>query len=94
MNSEIYTITVFSDMLHLRCMGFFYNLDKAVFAVTHNDLDIFEDGYDYAVIEKFPEGLYPNGEVIGYYEFNEDKERYVPCDTPKGFDLISNFALG
>ena len=81
-------------MTHLRCMGFFFDLDSAIQAVSHNDFDIHEEEYDYAVIEKFPQGLYPNGQVVGYYKFDEDHGEYIPCDTPKGFDCISNFALG
>jgi hypothetical protein len=91
---EIYTVTVFSDMSHTRCVGFFYKLEDALSVLENNECDVYEYNNDYAVIEKFSQGLYPLGKLVNFFEYDEEKDGYVACEVPKGYERVINFAMG
>ena len=56
---------------HDRAPGYFRKLDEAFECISHNRGDIFEDGYyNYAVIERIGQGLYPTVDEIQWFFYD------------------------
>lgn len=64
----IYLVTLVKDefLRETRCPGYFNTLQDAELAIIHNDYDIHEESYQYAIIEELPEGLYQSCKQIWY----------------------------
>jgi len=79
-----------------RCWGWYRKLKDAIIAVVENHTDIHEDSYDYAVIEKVPEGVIPMSEDIKWFvwEGDPDKGKYVECPKPKWAEITCNWSIG
>ena len=93
-NKYIYMIKTFEkieinngllDLGDERTVGYYLNLDDAEISVTNNSLDIYENLYEYALIEKLEEGLYPKGLERYFYKYNKEKDTYDLIDEPKEF---------
>jgi hypothetical protein len=86
----MYFITAMEDLkdgrypIGARTFGFFDDLDNAKLIVENNISDINETIYDYVVIEKIRQGLYPDVLSRILYKFNYDKKQYeiVENDFP------------
>lgn len=95
MNKPIFTITTLRDLSPIasqRVVGFFYDLDQCKKVVENNDLDIHENFYKYAVVEKVHEGLYSTDGERYFYEWIEGK--YVSIDCPEEVSNVINFGIG
>ena len=65
----------YPDIGSSRTVGYYPHKEWAVEDLYLNNLDIHEDMYDYAVIEKIPMGLYPVAEETIYFKLlREEKE--------------------
>lgn len=97
----IYTISTIRSpgFSHIRCIGFFHELDVAIKAVENNDMDMNEDGYyHYALIEKVGPGFYN----LAYLTI-EDHEiwfkwhnirGYQRCEKPDHYKRTVCFGIG
>ena len=57
---------------HDRAPGYFRKLEEAFECISRNRGDIFEDGYyNYAVIERIGQGLYPQVQEIQWFYYNK-----------------------
>lgn len=87
MQKDIFIITTVSDFddIDVRCVGYFFSFNEARLSVINNSMDIAENGsYKYCVIERMPEGLYP--ETINNYKqfwFQFQDGKYVDIDDPQ-----------
>jgi hypothetical protein len=105
---HIYTVTVIqiSDMEMDRCVGWYPTFEEAEGAVLGNDGDIFENCYDYAVIEKVPSGTFASlfrSFEIGkkeasyevWYQAERDGELTVTrCNKPDELHNTIGFSMG
>jgi len=111
---EIYTITTLNiteeaerlDGINFkeyrdRCVGFFFSLNAAKLCVLNDYGDLNEAGYyNYLVIERLSEGLYPgcgrSDEEQSEWWFKRDYElnKWVPCLKPKSMMGVISFGIG
>lgn len=82
-----------------RTWGWFNSFKKAEDIVLKNQTDIFEYYYNYAVIEKVPEGVLQTNEQIQWYAvaYNKNYANEVivtKIDCPDMFKNIFNFSIG
>ena len=78
-----------------RSVGFYYSLRKAIKRVEENAGDIYEEGYyPYVVIERTPEGVYPDIRREYWFTWDKEKGKYCKSERPKVFDHIACFGLG
>lgn len=78
-----------------RTWGFYAERETAVQALHENWTDMWERCYDYAVIEKFEEGI--SHHVFGsnqWFEFDREREGYFEIDAPECVKHLGSFALG
>lgn len=81
----IYTITTFDCRRDQRTVGWFSKRQDAINVVKDNICDIWEFSYDWVVIEKIPESLYPIITKEWWYKWNHEEKRYLKCSKPKLF---------
>ncbi len=76
-----------------RTVGYYKKYDKALSAVVYNICDIFEDGYyQYALISKLSEGLYPTLTFKKYFKYTDG---YVEEITqPEIFNKNKPYIIG
>jgi hypothetical protein len=95
---EIFTITTLRKIMTdpNRCVGYYFDLDKAFQAVRENLGDIHEMGYyPYCVIESIKEGIYATERTEYWFEWNIDKDCYELLDEkPDKFHRIVCFGIG
>ena len=100
----IYTVTAFQRIRHSkvcdympdfgerRCMGWFSTKEEAENAVENNINDIYENFYEYAIIEKVDSGIkLPD---VERYLYKWENDKYKPIDIPIELNNISNFGIG
>src|SRR4030042_1413142 len=86
-------------ILDQRTVGWFPDLKTAKRCVEKNWGDIYENGeYPWAVIERFPAGLYPCGVGKGqrewwYYCWNR-LLGYEKTEKPEEYKRVFNYAMG
>jgi hypothetical protein len=68
---------------NIRTVGFYSKFEDAEYTVLNNVCDINELMYDYVVIERIDEGLYPYSEEAFLYNFNYDTRQYMPIPLDK-----------
>ena len=76
----------------LHTFGYFKSLQDAQHALAVNRYDMHETTYDYAVIERIPEGIHPDAQIIGWYQYNPQEKTFEPIAFFKQPDV--NFAFG
>lgn len=98
MDKPIYTITTIrmKEYIRNRCVGFYYDLNKAVAAVENNDGDIYECGYyPFCVIEDVREGIYNILRSEIWFEWNKEQNGYRKIkEKPKEFAQTVCFSIG
>lgn len=77
-----------------RCFGYYCDLNSATRSAESNNGDIHEYLYDYLVIERYEEGIYPLAEEIAWYKWDENTEAYIKIDKPELTNHLCNWALG
>ena len=92
----IYTITTMKENGRgTRTPGYFFSLENAQAYLEGNIGDLFEETYDYAVIEKVYPGIYAiEGRVEWWYKFNIEKDSYEGIDKPDKFHRMLCWGIG
>lgn len=80
---------------HSRTWGWYSNFEDAEKAVLENHTDIFEYSYEYAVIEKMPEGVCAVAEDSWWYKasYENDEIQIYKVQPPDGFENILNITF-
>lgn len=79
--------------LNNRSIGWFDSKEKAEYEVLTNGEMIEDSTYNYAVIEEYEEGLYPNLISSSFYKIN-DQHNYQPInkeELPPEFSACNHF---
>ncbi len=79
-----------ADYGESRVVGFYTNYADAQKVLDGNICNVHETHYEYACIERAEEGIYQSGRLMGWYQYDKDKDSYTPIDTPE-FD---RYAIG
>ena len=79
-----------------RCWGWYFDVKDAIEGIKENVTDIAEDGfYEYAVIEKVPEGIIPvRTTEVQWYHYDKKTEKYSECEKPNWSEHIINWSIG
>jgi hypothetical protein len=80
-------------ILSSRCWGYFSSKEECIKILHNNITDIHECYYNYAVIEKINEGLYPLPIEREFFEYNRDSSGFFEIKEPE-WDFTGNFAIG
>ena len=94
---EIFTIPTIRDFLTEpnRCVGFYFEIEKAIEAVLDNHQDIYEMGYyPYCVIESVKDGIYSLDRIEYWFKWNIDKYGYEKINKPDKFYNHVCFGIG
>jgi len=95
---KIFTITTLRDdpTKPNRCVGYFFDIGRAITAVVDNEQDIYEAGYyPYCVIESIEPGIYSLERKEFWFKWNTDKNCYVSLpEKPKKFYALCCFGVG
>ena len=77
-----------------RCVGYFYQLDNAILAVSNNTKNMQDNTYiyKYAIIEENPEGICAYSKKRLIFEWQNDK--YVQIDEPIELYQMCGFGIG
>ena len=78
-----------------RTWGFYTKREDAVRALHKNYTDMWEFLYEYALIEKFDEGI--SNYVWGsrqWFKWDAEREGYFEIDEPECVKHLNSFALG
>ena len=94
---EIFVVTMFEnfDVMsnYTRTVGYFPNFEDAKNAVLNNANDISEGGnYNYSMIERVVDGLYPQSDNRWFYEYDFSNGTYITVGI--GIGTISNNGTG
>lgn len=94
MNEVIYVVTTFSkisisengfpDYGDIRSIGWFSDYTDAFDVVINNVNDIYENCYEYAVIERLPSGTYPpidDDYSCCYFKYDQESDMYNIIDS-------------
>lgn len=67
-----------------RCPGYYRHIETAINRVLVNAGDMFERGYyNYALILKLDQGLYPQGEEVYWFKYGSEGDIDY-CSRPEG----------
>lgn len=80
-----------------RCVGYLKSEYEAVRIVTNNSYDIFENLYNYVVIEKLEEGIYQYDQNPQWFELYTDVEgnpKYRKIEKPEWTCGFCGFGIG
>ena len=78
-----------------RTWGFYEDRGTAVQALHENWIDMHETCYDYAVIEKYAEGIsHYEFDSRQWFKFDQEREGYFESDEPECVKHWCGFALG
>jgi hypothetical protein len=78
-----------------RTWGFYSDRETAVKALHENWTDMYEYCYNYALIEKFEEGI--SHYVLDsrqWFKFDHEREGYFEIEEPECVKHLGSFALG
>ena len=76
-----------------RCIGYYLKLSQARAVITRNCESLHEAGwYQWAVIEVFGPGWYPNSYFEEWYKLHKNKATKI--NKPETFKYISGFGIG
>ena len=82
------------DVGDYRTFGYYTHKERAIECLHNNNLDIHEDMYDYAVVEKIPMGLYPLAEERIFFKWDEEKHLFSEIDGTEFANNFGNYAFG
>jgi len=82
-----------------RCVGFYFSCETALKCVDEDWAD-FDEGcyYNYLVIEKLIEGLYPSispdSDEQMWFKYERENDKWVRCEKPHSLRHIVGFSIG
>ena len=100
MNEEvpcfITTIQLDEDgtIIDSRCVGYYYNMYQAQEAIRENRCNLYENCYNYVVLEAFSAGLYPHSMWEIWYKWNAQDRKYEISVKPTFLEKSVNFGVG
>lgn len=77
-----------------RCWGYFHDYETAVKALHGNWTDMWETIYDYAVLEKIPEGIIPDVEEMHWFKYDMKHNGYFEIPIPEGECTYYSMTIG
>lgn len=90
----MYFITLICEHdLSSRTVGYYKSKKTAIEVVKENVFDIWETVYEYAVIQKMWEGLYPDPLEETWFVFRELTGQYSETEKPEQFEHYQ-FGIG
>jgi hypothetical protein len=81
-------------ILDSRCVGYYDEMEQAMWAVRNNAGDIHETNFNWAVIEHFGGGIYPQASCELWYQWFAKERGYMLSAKPKFFERVVNFGIG
>ena len=66
-----------------KIVGFYTDLETAKSIVVNNTTDLWETVYDYACIEEVEEGINHPGQLIQWYKYNREIDKYEEIPQPE-----------
>ena len=102
----IYVITMIVDIIEnsrdskwsrigrSRTLAWYPTKKKAIDAVLTNEMDLRDNDHKYAVVEKYLPGAWTACKQEWWFEWDDDKECYLPIDKPYCVSCIINFGIG
>ena len=85
--------TGFPDFGSSIICGWYISYQDAYRAVIENMCYIWENGYDYALIEEVQEGLYPASMKRWFFRFDVDTMTYDPIEEPEFLKHYGGFTI-
>ena len=82
------------DVGDYRTFGYYPHKERAIECLHNNNLDIHEDMYDYAVVEKIPMGLYPLADERIFFKWDEEKRGFFEIDGTEFANNFGNYVFG
>lgn len=107
--SCIYTVTTVTDPIKrigsygkeyehrdFRCLGYYFDINKAKEVIDGNLCDIHEGLYTYALIEEVTEGIYPinREECSLWYKWDNESKKYLISTKPDDLKNTLNLSMG
>ncbi len=77
-----------------RTFGYYFERVDAIAALHENWSDIYDNTYDYAVIENIEEGVHPLETYRQWFKWDDERKGYFEIDEPECVKYLCNFALG
>lgn len=77
-----------------RTWGYYKDQDVALQALHENWTDMWEFCYDYAVLEKFGEGIVPDCQERYWFKYDRERDGYFEIEEPECVKHLCNFAIG
>ena len=100
----IYAITLFEKIeLHehglatlgeMRMIGFFESMQECELSLMLDFAKARESVLNYAVVEKFWPGIYPSCRSREFFQWNDERQGYLPIEEPACMEKIVNFGIG
>lgn len=84
----------FADLGDQRTWGYYPEYEWAVNALHENRMDMHEDCYEYAVIEKIDYGICALANERQWFKWDKEKRGYFEIDEPECVKHLVNFAIG
>ncbi len=77
-----------------RLIGYYFDIEHALYSVQNNLCDIWEHTYDYAIVEEVEEGLYNTTHNRFFFKFNQEKDEYeLLPEEPEGYEHFQGLAF-
>ena len=77
-----------------RTFGWYSSAMKAYKAVRNNECDIYENVYDYVVIEEVKEGTHGSAIKEWWFKWSKTKDEFLPISKPTETKGIVNWGIG
>lgn len=90
-NEKLTNLPTFGDR---RCIGFFDNVEEAIYQLSLHGKKIRDKMYNYCIIEEISDGLYKSNGNRYLYKWSDKEQRYIQIDEPKEIHMVSNFGIG
>jgi len=81
-------------ILDSRCVGYRETMQEAQHIVGNNMHDIYENSFNWVVLEPFGPGVYPHASSEIWYQWSVPDRGYMLNAKPKFFERIVNFGIG
>ena len=77
----------------IHCVGYYSSIDAAQQAVKLFGNMLYDEMYNYCIIEEYEEGILKHSVNRYLYKWNSDKYEYEQIDEPININKVTNFAM-
>lgn len=81
-------------ILDSRCVGYKETMQEAQYVVKENICDIYENSFNWVILEPFGPGIYPHASSEIWYQWDIPNRKYLLSAKPKFFEHTVNFGIG